>query len=78
MDILDPKQAIVDIDQQKLVLPLCKSLQADLAITAKQSQISSRVVLAKQLVTILANLVAPVPIQLKARTQLPSNQDFLF
>ena len=36
IDILGPEQAIINIDRQKLTLPLYNDIQADLTITPKQ------------------------------------------
>ena len=77
IDILGPEQAIIDVGQSRLTLPLCNNLQANLTITPKQRQ-TRRVVLADKLITVPANSVASVPIRLRTPTHLPPEQDFLF
>ena len=77
IDILGPEQAIINVGQSRLTLPLCNNLQANLTITPKQRQ-TRRVVLADKLITVSANSVASVPIRLRTLTHLPPEQDFLF
>ena len=78
IDILGPEQAIVDIGRERLTLPLCKDLQAELSVTPKQARTTGKVVLASKKVTVPANSIMPVPVRLKKATQLPPNQDFVF
>ena len=76
IDILGPEQAIIDVGQSRLTLPLCNNLQANLTITSKQHQ-TTRVVLADKPTTVPANSITPVAIRLKTG-RLPPEQDFLF
>ena len=77
MNVLGPKQAVIDISRQKLMLPACKQFSIKLAIVPKRQQ-TNRIVLANKLVAVPVHLVAAVLIQLKEVSQLAPDQDFLF
>lgn len=77
MDILGLEQAIIDINRQRLTLPMCENFTTDIKVTPKRRQ-TNKVVLASKLTTIPTNSVTAVPIHLRGTVSLLADQDFVF